>query len=105
MADLEVVGHVGDQVDVAAGREGVPGPADHDRPHLGIAVDLGPDAGQVAVHLVAGRVQASRGGHHHPQDPLGGPFQLQARVGGVAVGHRCSSGRSAGRRHGGSPAP
>jgi hypothetical protein len=64
---IVVPGHPPDHVQVAAGRERLPGPGDHGHPRLRIGGDLGPDAGEFAVHLLVGRVVPVRPVHGDEQ--------------------------------------
>ena len=53
---LRVAGHLLDQLQIAAGREGLPGARDQHHPRLGIGVDGQPHLGQLPVQARVGGV-------------------------------------------------
>jgi hypothetical protein len=76
-ADREVVGHVGDEVEVAAGGERLALAAHDDDPGVGVGVDHRPDVREVAVHLVAGGIELAGGGHDDLEEVLLGTLAVQ----------------------------
>jgi len=53
-AHVGLVGDVLHEREVAAGREPASGTADDGHPDIGVAIDVAPDVGQLAVHAMAG---------------------------------------------------
>jgi len=85
-AERIVAKHRVDQLEAAAGGEGLAGPAEDDDARVRVAVHGEPDVGEVAVHARADGVQPRRV-EHDAQDARLGALEAQALEVGIAVGH------------------
>jgi hypothetical protein len=77
---IVVAGHPPDHVQVAAGRERLAGAGDHCDSRLRVGGDLRPDPGELAVHLLVGRVVLVRPVHGDEQHAVVPAFEPELLV-------------------------
>jgi hypothetical protein len=87
----EIRNHLVQQVEIAAGREGLARAGEQDGAHLRVGIDNAPDLGQLAVHVAVDRIELVRPVHHDAEHPLVRPIDQQPRKACIIFIHRSFS--------------